>query len=279
MTITPEQVETWRGWIGRSETRRQVLDVETARRYAAAVGADLDVERAFPPLGHWAFFLEVAPPDRIGPDGHPRRDGGIMPPIPLPARMFAGAALRFDSPVDLGREAQLTLTLADVRHRAGRTGDLVFVDVERSLAQGGDTRLSECQTIVFRNEGGSTPPVEARGDVRADPGDESWTPGAVDLFRFSAATFNAHRIHYDLPYARDEEGYPGLVVHGPFTAAKLFAFAQAGSSGDKLKRFAFQARAPLFVGQAVLLRSGSAKGEIHAMRRDGVVAMSASAEG
>ncbi|HZC16753.1 MAG TPA: hypothetical protein VE309_08325, partial [Caulobacteraceae bacterium] len=105
-------IEAWRGHIGRGEIRRQLLDAETARRFAAAVGADLDVEHKAPPLAHWAFFLEVVGPSEIGPDGHPRRGLGIMPDVTLPRRMFASAVLRFTEPLVLGREAELTLTVA-----------------------------------------------------------------------------------------------------------------------------------------------------------------------
>ena len=273
--ISPDELEGWRAFVGRTETRRQVLDLESARRFAAAVGADLDVERAPPPLLHWAYFVEVAGPDGLGPDGHPRRGEGLLPPVRLPRRMFASAAMTFAAPLDLGRDAELTLTVAKVSHRAGRTGDLVFVDVDRSLAQDGRVRLSERQTIVYRGVGEPTSPVQPDAAL-ADDGEALWTPGPVDLFRFSAVTFNSHRIHYDLPYATGEEGYPGLVVHGPFTAAKLFALAGATLGGPPAG-FSFRANAPLFAGQPVRLRQGQEPGLFEAVRCDGAIAMSAQA--
>ncbi len=270
MTISDADVEAWRGWIGRSETRRQVLDPEIARRYAAAVGSDLDVERAFPPLGHWAYFVDVAGPDGLGHDGHPKRGGGgLMPPITLPRRMFAAGSLEFVEPLTLSEDAELTLTIADVRHRSGRSGDLIFVEVDRVLTQTTRARIRERQTIVYRDAGEPTPPVIPTAEPVV--GDETWTPTTADLFRFSAATFNSHRIHYDRPYAMGEEGYPGLVVHGPFTAAKLFAFA---GRCEAVRRFGFQARAPLFQGATVALRS-TREGEgnvFQAVRCDGAVA-------
>ncbi len=272
MTITDADVEIWRGWIGRSETRRQALDPEIARRYAAAVGSDLDVERAFPPLGHWAYFLDVAAPDALGPDGHPKRGGdGLMPPIILQRRMFAAGALEFVEPLSLGRDAEMGLSIADVRHRAGRSGDLLFVEVDRVLSQDGRVRIRERQTIVYRDAGQPTPRVVPTAEPSS--GEVSWTPTTSDLFRYSAATFNSHRIHYDLAYAMGEEGYPGLVVQGPFTASKLFALASAHGA---VRRFNFQARTPLFQGESIGLESAAET--CRAIRCDGETAMDATVE-
>ena len=275
--ISPEELDGWRAFVGRTEIRRQRLDIESARQFAAAVGTDLDVERALPPLLHWAYFLEVAGPDGLGADGHPRRGDGLLPPVRLPRRMFASASMTFAEPLVLGRDAELTLTVAKISHRAGRTGDLVFVDVDRSLSQEGRVRLTERQTIVYRGAGEPASPVTP-SDVAAQDGDITWSPGPVDLFRFSAVTFNSHRIHYDLPYATGEEGYPALVVHGPFTAAKLFALAGA-TLGAPLAAFSFRANAPLFAGQPVRLRAGAESGGFEAVRCDGAVAMTAQARG
>jgi 3-methylfumaryl-CoA hydratase len=272
--IRPEEVEAWSAHVGRQEVRRQRLDVESLRRFAAAQGADMDVERQLPPLAHWAYFVETVRPEGIGPDGHPRR-GGLLPPVRLPRRMFAAATMSFAEPLALDEEGELTLTVADVRHRSGKTGDLVFVEVDRRLSQGGRERLYERQTIVYRGLGDPVPPVEPT-DLPPRHGADVWAPTPVDLFRFSAVTFNSHRIHYDQPYATGEEGYPGLVVHGPFTAAKLFGFARA-RAGEEIRRFEFRAVAPLFVGQPIYLAPGEKEGEIQALRCDGAVAMNARA--
>ena len=273
--ISPDEVEAWRAFVGRTETRRQPLDVESARRYAAAVGGDPDVERALPPLAHWAYFLEAVGPDGLGVDGHPLRGASLLPPVSLPRRMFAAADMTFHAPITLGLDAELTLTVAAVNHRAGRSGALVFVEVDRELSQGGQTRLSERQTIVYRGQGAVTPPVTPTSDALGEDA-AAWRPGPVDLFRFSAVTFNSHRIHYDLPYATGEEGYPGLVVQGPFTAAKLFALAQSTLAAP-LTAFSFRANAPLFAGQPVRLAPGAESGAFEAIRCDGAVAMSARA--
>lgn len=273
--IRPEEIEAWRAHVGRQEVRRQRLDVESLRRFAAAQGADMDVVGRPPPLAHWTYFLETVGPDAIGPDGHPRR-GGLLPPVRLPRRMFAAAVVTFAEPLGLDAEAELSITVADVRHRSGKTGDLVFVEVDRRLSQDGRERLSERQTIVYRGLGEPIAAIEP-ADLPLRHDAEVWLPTPVDLFRFSAVTFNSHRIHYDHPYVTREEGYPDLVVHGPFTAAKLFAFARA-RAGRELKRFEFRAVAPLFVGQPIYLASGESEGEVQALRCDGAVAMSAKAE-
>ena len=275
-TTTADDIEAWRGHIGRTETRRQIIDAETLRRYAAAIGADLDLEAKAPPLAHWAFFLEVVGPDEIGPDGHPRRGRGIMPNVTLPRRMFASATMSFEAPLAIGREAQLTLTVADVKHRVGKTGELVFVEVDRVLTQDGRECVNERQTIVYRGAGEATAAIRP-ADLPARAGEEIWAPTAVDLFRFSAVTFNSHRIHYDQAYARDEELYPDLVVHGPFTAVKLATLAARGHPGAAMKSFSFRAVAPLFIGRPIKLAPCETPGEVEAIRCDGALAMSASA--
>lgn len=260
-------IDVWKGWIGRTESRSEVLDPGSLRRFAAAVGEDLDVERVQPSLAHWAFFLPVAPADGLGEDGHPKR-GGFLPPVTLPRRMFAAADMSFDGTLTLGAPATRVSTVTDVALKSGKSGDLVLVSVEHRIMQDGAERVVERQTIVYRDAGAPTPPVAASDP--APQGDVVWVPNTVDLFRFSAATSNSHRIHYDLPYATAEEGYPGLVVHGPFTAARLFGHARRKGA---LSAFSFRAMAPMFCGQPIMLRD-AAEG-VEAVRCDGAVAMQA----
>jgi 3-methylfumaryl-CoA hydratase len=247
------------------------LDAEVARRYAAAVGASLDVEATFPPLGHWAYFNDAVEPANLGPDGHPRR-GLFMPASPLPRRMFASGTITFHAPLGLGAPARLSVTVTDVRQRTGRSGELLLVDVKRELAQLGGVRLTEVQTIAYRAAGEPTPAV---APAAAPPAGEAWRPGVVDLFRYSAATYNGHRIHYDRAYATGEEGYPDLVVHGPFTATKLYMLARR-VAGAPLATFSFRALAPMFVDQPIYLREGDEPNTVVAVRCDGEVGMSAS---
>jgi 3-methylfumaryl-CoA hydratase len=257
-------------WIGRTRSDTQTLDPESARRFAAALGVNLDVTAHFPALGHWAYFNDAVQPSGLGPDGHPKR-GGFLPPVELPRRMFASATLTFAAPLQLGEPAQLDQRIADVRQRSGRTGALVLVDVERRLSQAGALALTETQTIVYRGAGEATPAVV---DTGTGGDGELWAPNTVDLFRYSAATYNSHRIHYDQRYVRDDEGYPDLVVHGPFTAAKLCDLATR-LAGAPLKTFSFRALAPLFVNQPVRLRHGDEPNSVIAVRCDGQTALSA----
>jgi 3-methylfumaryl-CoA hydratase len=264
--LDPAVLEEWKASVGRSETRTEILEHESLRRYALAVGSDPKIEQIMPPLAHWAFFLPQPEDGEIGEDGHPRR-GGFLPAITLPRRMFAAADIRFQVPLLLGEAAEMLSSIANVAHKSGQSGDLVFVDVDRTISQKGSVRVRERQTYVYRDMGSPAPmPVPEDPPVEG----ELWQPGPVTLFRFSAATFNGHRIHYDLPYAREEEGYPALVVHGPFTAAKLAAFA--GHEG-RLARFSFRAQSPLFLGQPIRFQRGD--GEVRAMRCDGATAMTA----
>jgi 3-methylfumaryl-CoA hydratase len=273
-SLSSEAVEAWRGWIGRSASRRETIDPEAVRRFAAAIGADLDVESRPPPMAHWGMFLPVVAADRLGPDGHARR-GGILPPVELPRRMWAAGALRFHQPIVLGRDAELTSTVADVVHRTGRSGELVFIEVDHRIVQDAALCVAERQTLVYRRAGDPLPAVRATAGG-PDAGEDVWLPGPVDLFRFSAATFNSHRIHFDRDYVRTIEGYPDLVVHGPFTAAKLCGYAQE-RAGRPVRTFAFRALAPLFVDQPVRLRPGDAEGEVRAVRCDGQLAVTGTA--
>jgi 3-methylfumaryl-CoA hydratase len=275
--ITQKELAEWRCALGRKETRRQILDVESLRRFAAAVGADLDVERHQPPLAHWAYFLEVLDAAGLCRDGHALRDRGFLPAVRLPRRMFASTHIQFIGPLALQREAELTLMLSSIEHRVNARGDLVFVEVDRRVRQNGADCVLERQTLVYRaaHQSVDAPAPASRPDRE---GEEVWVPTTVDLFRFSAATFNSHRIHYDLAYTRDEEGYPNLVVQGPLTATKLLAFAQRRLQPTQtIARFAMRARAPLFVDQPVRLAPGKGHDEIQAVRCDGIVAMTAQA--
>jgi len=265
-------IRHWCEWIGREEVSEQCLDIESLRRYAAALGESLNVEQEMPALAHWAWFLPVAAARDLGEDGH-RARGGFLPPVSLPRRMFAASSMRFSAPLQLEAHAQLTSTICDVRHRRGRSGDLVFVELERRIVQHGQTRVEERQSIVYRGIGDPVPAIVPQ--PQAMPIGAIWQPEPVDLFRFSAVTFNAHRIHYDHLYATTVEGYPALVVHGPFTAARLFAHARA-QRGISPNQFTFRALAPLFVSQPVQLLAGE-HGEYHARRCDGEIAMTAAA--
>ncbi len=260
--------------IGRRRELTQRLDASSLLRFAAATGWDGDNRP--PPLAHWAFFHEVAADADLGADGHPR-PGGFLPFAPeLPRRMFASAVIRFERPLVFDAPAEMALEVADVRHKQGRGGDLLFVDVARTIAQSGAPCVRETQTLVYRPAVAATPsplPAPAPDAFVAPEGGELWRPGPANLFRFSAATFNGHRIHYDRLYAVEVEGYPGLVVHGPFLAARLAALAARRAP---LASFEFRAAAPCFVDQPIRLAE-VAPGELQAIRCDGVLCVTAKA--
>jgi 3-methylfumaryl-CoA hydratase len=271
-------------WVGAREVREEVIAEFPAQAAAAMLdraATGLAAGGALPALWHWFYFLPRASRSELDQDGHPKR-GGFLPPVPLPRRMFAGARTQVLAPITIGAPAVREGEILAVRETTGKSGRLVFVTVRYRISQEGMLRVEEEQDIVYREPG---PPMAAPEPLssppEAPPG--AWvsdiSPDPVLLFRFSALTFNAHRIHYDLPYAREVEGYPGLVVHGPLTAILLAAMAEARSA-RRVSRFAFQGRAPLFALHPFRL-VGQAEGTsvtLDALGPDGGVALHATAE-
>ncbi|MCP3020578.1 FAS1-like dehydratase domain-containing protein [Cupriavidus basilensis] len=242
------QLESLRTWIGRSESRTETLSPEPVIGLAATLDLDGDalVRGPLPPLWHWLYFLPRAPQRELGQDGHPAL-GGFMPPVPLPRRMWAGGELEFRKPLRVGDTVTRTSTIRNVEHKSGRSGELWFVTVEHVLTVKGEVALTERQDLVYRAMPEPGQPLPARPrlahqvqwqrQLRADP---------VMLFRFSALTFNGHRIHYDHDYVRDVEGYPGLVVHGPLQAMLTLDLLAREMSGATVRRFGFRGLAPIF---------------------------------
>jgi len=217
-----------RGWIGRTEARADLL----TPRLAEAFDATLDEPpRAYEsgdtaPLGiHWCLGNPAVRASGLGRDGHPKREG-FIPPVPLPRRMWAAGKLTFAAPLLVGLNVTRQTTIAAIDLKHGRTGPLFFLELDHLYLQEGVTCVTERQTLVYRED---PKPGEARAEAGAKPVPpegrivQTLTPDAVMLFRYSALTFNGHRIHYDLAYAREVEGYPGLVVHGPLIATFLIA--------------------------------------------------------
>jgi 3-methylfumaryl-CoA hydratase len=270
-------------WIGRTETTDDPMAVTQARAAAAMfddASAVLDDGSPLPPLWHWFYFLPRAPQSQLDDDGHPKR-GGFLPPIPYPRRMFAGSTLRFHRPLQLGRPARRHATITDVAMKSGRSGSLAFVTVALRFEQDGALCVDEEQQIVYREPGAAVPaPAEAAWPALPDG---AWSrlvmPDPRLLFRFSALTFNAHRIHYDRDYANRVEGYPGLVVHGPLTAM-LLADLAARQSGRPVTAFSFRGLAPLFDLAPFRLVGTAAGSEVRleAQRCDAQVALAATAE-
>ena len=277
--MKPDELDTYRAHVGRKLAEHDMLSTELVKRFAAAVDQPFPgAGKPLPPMWHYAFFANDTPTAALGPDGHPPR-GDFMPPVKLPRRMFAGASLRFHAPLTIGQPATKTSEIKSVDFREGKSGGLVFVRVAIRYAQSDTLCVEEEQTIVYRDDGPPIPPVMAKPDVPlpAHESREDWHPDSVALFRYSAVTFNGHRIHYDLAYVTTVEGYPGLVVHGPFTALKLCTFAGRLLGG--VKTFKFRGEAPLFCDQPVRLVAQRDGGELQvkAVRCDGTVGMSATA--
>ena len=239
-------------WMGRSETTQ---DIATATPYAAlsATLDQADITRPapgtpLPYLWHWLYFLPIVAQSDIGPDGHARR-GGFMPPVPLPRRMWAGSDFVFHQPLRVGDVLQRTSTITDVKEKSGRTGCLIFVKVRHEIRRNGsaDVALTEHHNIVYRAAPAAddvTPPPQAA------PADFAWQrniePSDVLLFRYSALTFNGHRIHYDRKYVTEVEGYPGLIVHGPLIATLLMDLLRRQMPDAQVARFEFKAVRPTF---------------------------------
>ncbi len=236
-------------WIGRAEQRGDWITAAPL----AALSATLDRPDpeplpgcAVPPLWHWLYFLPMAPQSQLGEDGHPKR-GGFLPPVPLPRRMWAGGRLEFHHPLRVGDEVTRQSRILSVETKSGRSGTLVFVTVRHELTNAQGLALSEEHDIVYREApapGAPTPPAQPA------PTDEAFsrgiTPDPVLLFRYSALTFNGHRIHYDQPYVTQVEGYPGLIVHGPLIATLLLDLLRRQQPEARVRRFAFTAMKPLF---------------------------------
>lgn len=236
-------------WIGRTEEVGDDLSPWPATAVAAMLDAPALAPaegRALPPLWQWFYFLPVAPQSRLSVDGHPER-GDFLPPVQQPRRMFAGARMQFHRPLTVGRPATRTGVVRDIQAKSGRTGSLTFVTVRYEFRQDGELCIEEEQDIVYREPGDPAPAPESKM-LEPEPDDTWWLDFEADprlLFRFSALTFNAHRIHYDRPYAMHEEGYPGLIVHGPLTAV-LLAKLVHDNTDRRITAFSFRGKAPLY---------------------------------
>jgi 3-methylfumaryl-CoA hydratase len=249
----------WQDFIGKTMVQGDVLTPGLAQRHAATLDLPLPGDAALPGI-HWCLCLPEAATAELGADGHPRRDiaGSFLPPIPLPRRMWASSSVEFLSAIPLGAEVRRTSTIADITAKSGGSGQLVFVTVEHVTRVGDVEAVREKQNIVYREATNAAPAFLAPrgGDTPVNAGEwphqQRLVPSEPLLLRFSALTFNAHRIHYDLPYARDEEGYAGLVVHGPLTATFLLNHATSVFEAP-VRRFSFRGASPAFCGEPLTL--------------------------
>jgi 3-methylfumaryl-CoA hydratase len=273
-----------KAWTGRSETvRDSVTPTPVAALMATLDHEPTPVESGMPlsPLWHWLYFLPRHRQSEIGPDGHARR-GGFLPPVPLPRRLWAGSQFEFRAPIRVGDRIARTSTIADVASKTGRSGKLVFVKVRHDIRcnEAADPAWVECHDIVYR---GAPRTGDAEPSPQSAPRDAAWTrelvPDEVLLFRYSALTFNGHRIHYDRRYVTEVEGYPGLVVHGPLIATLLLELLHRNAPGAEVAAFAFRALRPTFDGVPLRV-SGRVDGKdarLWAQDHEGWLTMSATA--
>jgi len=247
---------------GTAELTRRV-DPWPAAAFAALTGTPappLAPGDPLPPLWHWFTLLEHPAQRELGPDGHPA-DGPFMPPIPGRRRMFAGGRLRLEAPIPVGAELSSRSSVAAVSVKAGRAGELAFVTVRHELTADGRPVGAEEQDLVYRAAADSGEPVSTAPSPAAAPpppalsGPSDWqlslTADPVLLFRFSALTYNAHRIHYDLPYATQVEGHPGLVVHGPLLALLALELPRLHAPGRTVRGFSYRLLRPAFAPAAI----------------------------
>ncbi len=241
-------IDHLRQWIGREQRDEEMLLPTLVRQFNANFDrvSGTEIGDGAPLLIHFCLTQPISPAAELGPDGHPTR-GGFLPPVPLPRRMWAGGAFRFHSDIRIGETVQRHSTIKDVVLKQGRTGPLCFVTVEHEISSDGRAALSERQDIVYRKA-----PPSGQGATKSAPEPaptgshtRQIEPTAPLLFRYSAMTFNGHRIHYDTPYATQVEGYPGLIVHGPMQATLLCQMA-ADLRGVSPKSFRFRSLSPLF---------------------------------
>ena len=277
-------LERLKEWIGQKESDVDYITIPAVQRLAAML--DRNDPKPKPgdplPLGWYAIlFPRVVRQSQIGPDGHPKR-GDFLPPVPLPRRMFAGKRTTFHSPLHVGDEVTRESTIKEVNLKQGRTGQMVFVTVKTDIFSPRGLAVVQEQDIVYRQEPDKnappTPPQPA-------PGAAVWkkvvTPDTVMLFRYSAITFNGHRIHYDQPYVTKTEGYPDLVMNGGLTTLLIYELARAHAASP-LKSLDSRNVRPMFVNRAIALCGEPAAdgklAKLWAQDDTGALALTATAE-
>jgi 3-methylfumaryl-CoA hydratase len=260
-------MDAWDAWIGREITVNDRLDKALAHRWLATFDLPPLSEGPMPQGVHLCLCTPETPTARLGSDGHPVRDDSpdsFLPPIALPRRMWAASNTTFVAPIPVGARIERTSRIASIAEKEGSSGPLGFVDIEHVTMADGNEAVREIQTLVYRDAAAPDAPLSppetdaGRFDGTAWDVVETRAPGSALLFRYSALTFNTHRIHYDWPYAREVERYRGLVVHGPLIASMLLRLAALQCGENSLARFAFRALSPAIAGEVLHL----------AMRRD-----------
>jgi 3-methylfumaryl-CoA hydratase len=271
-----------RQWIGRSEESSDIVTAHLVRALRATLFMEIGEPKpgdAAPFTAHWCLAQPVYPMSQLGPDGHPTR-GGFLPPVPLPRRMWAGGELEFIDTLRVGDEMKRTSRISDATMKTGSTGPLCFVSVQHEVTTPRGVAIRERQDIVYRDMTASAPaPPKPAAAPPTAKHRESHMADAVLLFRYSALTFNGHRIHYDRDYVTKVEGYPGLIFHGPMQAAFLVEFAAKLRGGAAPKKFIYRGVQPLFEGSEFSVNANeTADGiELWTANADGIPTMKANA--
>ena len=271
-------------WIGREQTVSEVITQSGVDRFRATIGganASPDLKAA--PLGyHWCLGLPDAPMSQLGEDGHPKK-GGFLPPVALPRRMWASSKVEFLHSLPIGATVTRDSSIASIDEKNGKTGALVFVGVNHETKVDGEVAIREQQTIVYREASQSSSPLPVDNGLPPSGWQivQGLSPSPQLLFRYSALTFNSHRIHYDLPYAQEQELYPGLVVHGPLMATLVLQLA--AEQGD-VSKFSFRGLSPAYCNQSLFLAANfdqvvaPQSGELATIGGDGRTCLAAKVE-
>lgn len=267
----------WMSWVGKTSTAMAFLDPEQANRMAVTLDRTPDFATGdeLPPAWHWLYFHDIVERSRLGNDGHPAL-GVVMPPVPLERRMWAAGSMQFEGALRLGETATRVSRISSITPKQGRTGPLLFVSVEHEVSTPSSSTVRETQTIVYRElDADAGPKAPAAPDDATFQSE--YTVDSTMLFRYSALTFNGHRIHYDSDYAREVEGYPGLVVHGPLLVTLLADLACA--VWGPLASFKYRARSTLFAPGRFTVngRASDSGSEVWVASDDGSLAMVATA--
>lgn len=251
-------------WVGRTEEAQEILSASQLAGLSALLGEDgagIEPGDKLKPTAHWLFFQPRAPQSEIGADGHPKR-GGFLPPVELPRRMWAGTRIDYAEPLLVGETATRKSEILSVTEKNGAAGPLVFVTVRHTYIGARGVALVEEQDIVYREDPKPDAP-KPKGKPAPENGvwAETATPDPVMLFRYSAVTFNGHRIHYDLPYANEVEGYPERVVHGPLTATLLIEAFKRNNKSLDVASYHYRSVSPLFCGETITFSGAPSDGE------------------
>ena len=271
----------FQAWIGREKRQTDQVTPTAVARFLATVGSGDDQVQNIAPMGfHWCLCLPDAPMQSLAEDGHPVR-GKFLPPIKYPRRMWAASAVKFLAPIACDAAIERVSTITSIKHKHGKSGNLVFVEIDHVTLADDVVAVTERQTVVYRDGPSAALDYPESKEIALDdwPVSRTITPTPALLFRYSALTFNSHRIHYDLGYAREREGYPALIIQGPLTATLLLGLAVNHWGADAIRQFTFRASAPAFVGETLHLvaREADDKLVLAAIGSDGRTVMEACA--